>query len=67
MIMYQLLILNPEDTTKTLSQRNLKFNNWSQVEQQIIDDKTRFFDRSQLPIKYQAADANVTLNGSFGV
>lgn len=65
--MYQLIILNPENTTQPLSQREKRFTDWSEVEKQIIADKHQWFDCSHLPIKYQANDDTVMLNGSFGV
>lgn len=66
-ITYQLTILDPLNTLKVLSQRYVTLHNWSEVELQINSDKTRFFDNSKLPIKYQANDGVAVLNGSFGV
>lgn len=66
-IMYQLTILDPNDTNKALSQRQRTLHNWSEVELQINSDKSRFYDCSKLPIRYQAVDGAVVLNGSFGV
>lgn len=65
--MYQLDILDPANTLKTLSHRETQFNQWSEVEARIITDKHQWFDCSHLPIKFEAHDETVALTGSFGV
>lgn len=66
MINYHLTVLHPE-TQQPLTKTDLKFDDWSKVEKQLHYDKTRFFDRCDLPIKYTAYDGTVELSGSFGV
>lgn len=65
-IKYHLDVLHPE-TFQPMSHVNETFRDWSAVEQQLLSDKTRFFDRSNLPIKYTAYDGTVELAGSWGV
>lgn len=64
-IRYTLEVLHPA-TGEPLALRVRRFNDWSEVETQIIADKKQFVDMAHCTMKYAANDSQVELTGSYG-